>query len=272
MKTSKDMPPQADAKAVENAAQRAWYPLVLIFAALALGIFGGGIFSYRHYERDFRTRIEEELAAIAELKVAQIVEWRRERLVNANYFWHTPYVARRALNVLNEPTSPTNRQQFIAWIRLVLADGPYEQALLLDERLNVGLVYPKGTSEALSDVALRAAQQALRSRQVAVADLHRETADGPVYLSIIIPFVVRRESTGEKVQAVDKELAPGDRSAGLLVLQVNVQKELYPMIRRWPTPSRTAETLLVRRDGNDALFLNELKFQTNAALRLRIPL
>jgi PAS domain S-box-containing protein len=44
------------------------------------------------------------------------------------------------------------------------------------------------------------------------------------------------------------------------------------MIQRWPTPSRTAETLLVRRDGHDALFLNELKFQTNTALKLRIPL
>ncbi len=37
-------------------------------------------------------------------------------------------------------------------------------------------------------------------------------------------------------------------------------------------PSLTAETLLVRREGNDALFLNELKFRTNTALNLRIPL
>ena len=30
---------------------------------------------------------------------------------------------------------------------------------------------------------------------------------------------------------------------------------LYPCLSRWPTPSRTAETLLVRREGHDALFL-----------------
>ena len=47
---------------------------------------------------------------------------------------------------------------------------------------------------------------------------------------------------------------------------------LYPFIQRWPTPSETAETLLIRREGNEAVFLNELKFQKNTALTLRIPL
>jgi len=44
------------------------------------------------------------------------------------------------------------------------------------------------------------------------------------------------------------------------------------LLKKWPTPSRTAETLLIRRDGNDVLFLNDLKFQKDAALNLRIPL
>ncbi|HLZ20246.1 MAG TPA: PAS domain S-box protein, partial [Smithellaceae bacterium] len=47
---------------------------------------------------------------------------------------------------------------------------------------------------------------------------------------------------------------------------------LYPMLNRWPTPSKTAETLLVRREGDEVVFLNELKFQKNTALDLRFPL
>ncbi len=46
MKTAKDMPPRAVAPAVEDTSHRAWYPLVLIFAILALGILAGGIISY----------------------------------------------------------------------------------------------------------------------------------------------------------------------------------------------------------------------------------
>ena len=35
----------------------------------------------------------------------------------------------------------------------------------------------------------------------------------------------------------------------------------YAFISKWPTPSQTGETLLVRRDGDDVLFLNELRFR-----------
>src|ERR1035441_387438 len=103
MKTSEDRPPGAVTKAVEDAEPRAWYPLALIFAIVALGIFVGGLLSYRSYEGRFRTRIEEQLSAITELKVGQIVRWRRERLADANYIRRPPYATRRALDVLAQP-------------------------------------------------------------------------------------------------------------------------------------------------------------------------
>lgn len=46
------------------------------------------------------------------------------------------------------------------------------------QRLNVGLVYPERSSGVLSEAARRAAQEALSSRQVVMAGLHRETEDG----------------------------------------------------------------------------------------------
>jgi PAS domain S-box-containing protein len=272
MKPANDMPPHAVVQAVEDADHHAWYPLVLIFAVLVLGIFAGGIFSYRNYAWHFRTGIEEQLAAITELKVAQIVQWRSHRLADADYLRRTPDATRSALDVLAQPASLTTRPMFTSWLEFLFAGGSYEQALLLNERLNVDLVYPEGASGVLGEAARRAAQEALRSQQVVVADLHREAEGGPVYLSLMVPLVVRRESTGDKVPAAGKGSSPADRSEALLVLQINANKELNPMIQLCPTPSQTAESQLVRRDGHDALFLNELKFQTNAALRLRISL
>jgi PAS domain S-box-containing protein len=256
----------------DSTERRAGRGFTLVFALLAAGIATAGTFYYRTCERHFRTGIEQELSAITELKVAQIVQWRRERLVDPNYLRRTPYAARRALSVLAQPASLTTRQMFTSWLESLFAGGSYEQVLLLDEQLNVGLVYPEGASGVLSDVALRAAQPALGSQQVVIADPHRETEDGPVYLSLMVPLIVRRENTGDRVPAAGQGSSPADRSAGLLVLQINAHKEFYPLIQRWPTPSRTAETQIVRRDGHDALFLNELKFQTNTALKFRISL
>ena len=59
---------------------------------------------------------------------------------------------------------------------------------------------------------------------------------------------------------------------GALVLVSNATQFLYPLIQSWPTPSKTAETLLVRRDGDNVLFLNELRHKEGTALKLRIPL
>jgi PAS domain S-box-containing protein len=56
------------------------------------------------------------------------------------------------------------------------------------------------------------------------------------------------------------------------MLRIDPRAELYPLLQRWPTPSKTSELLLVRREGNDAVFLNDLRFQKNTALTLRIPL
>ena len=101
------------------------------------------------------------------------------------------------------------------------------------------------------------APEILRSGRVTFVDFHRAAPDGPIHLSVLVPVL----DGGEDTEAM-----------GILVFRIDPEKNLYSYITRWPTPSQTAETLLVRRDGNDALYLNELRFQKNTALKLRIPL
>ena len=62
------------------------------------------------------------------------------------------------------------------------------------------------------------------------------------------------------------------RPAAVLVLRIDPEQFLYPLIQSWPTPSQTAETLLIRKDNEDVLFLNQLRHRPDAALSLRIPM
>ncbi|MDO8673382.1 MAG: response regulator [Dehalococcoidia bacterium] len=55
---------------------------------------------------------------------------------------------------------------------------------------------------------------------------------------------------------------------GAVILEIDARQFLYPLIESWSTSSRTAETLLVRRDGDSAVFLNDLRNQKDAALAL----
>jgi hypothetical protein len=97
----------------------------------------------------------------------------------------------------------------------------------------------------------------LRSGKVVFEDFYRNEQNQRIYLKVLVPIL--DEANDNQVIAV-------------LALRIDPEKYLYPSINQWPTPSKTAETLLVRRQGNEALFLNELRFKKNTALNLRVPL
>lgn len=59
---------------------------------------------------------------------------------------------------------------------------------------------------------------------------------------------------------------------GIFLFVIDANDFLYPLIQSWPLSSETAETLLVQKDGDDVLFLNELRHTADTALKLRIPL
>ena len=112
-----------------------------------------------------------------------------------------------------------------------------------------------GQKEELDAFHMQSLATAWRERHPLLSELHAGPGDLPPHIDVIAPL-----------------FAKDGKTVGALVLRVNAEKFLYPLIQSWPLPSRTAETLLVRRDGDSALFLNELRHQPDTALRLRVPL
>ncbi|MEI8044201.1 MAG: hypothetical protein WCL11_22515 [Verrucomicrobiota bacterium] len=245
---------------------------LLILGLLSAGIIALGALYFNRHQAAARSVAQAELEAIADLKVQQIVSWRRERMADAELIRATPFYARRALDAMAQPGEARTRQMFTGWLDPLFAIGPYEQALLLDDKLNVCLVHPAAASRTLSEAARGSAEQALRTCQVVASDLHRSEKDAQVYLEILVPLVVRREGTRENVPASGLGPAPTDRGAGVLVLKLNARDYLFPLIQAWPTRSATAETLLVRREGQEVLYLNELRHQKGTAMTVRRPI
>jgi PAS domain S-box-containing protein len=99
--------------------------------------------------------------------------------------------------------------------------------------------------------------EAISTGNVTLTDFHREAPGKPIHLSVIVPLSDRNVSAD---------------SIGFLIMMIDPPTYLYPMNERLPTSAKTAETLLVRRDGDHVLFLNELRFQKNSAMNLRFPL
>ena len=248
-----------------------WALLALLLAALAV-VGGAGAYYLKKLDTAAHKDAEMNLAAVAELKIREIVQWRKERLRDAMFIRQTPYASRRAIDALAQPTQARTRLMFTSWLDAIMADGCFKQALLLNAQLDVAMTYPAKPGGRLSEPMRQAAETSLRTRQVIEVDLHRVTEGGPIRLSYVVPLVVRREGTNDNVPAAGTGPNSSDWSKGLLVLNVDPQEFLYPLIQTWPTPSRTAETLLVRREGDEVVYLTELRHRPSAALTLRSPI
>ncbi len=59
---------------------------------------------------------------------------------------------------------------------------------------------------------------------------------------------------------------------GHVVLRILAQDYFYPLVQAWPNASRSGEVLLVRREGDQILFANELRHVAGTAMRLRLAL
>ena len=241
--------------AVAREERRVAYPLVLVFCLLAAGIVTTGYFYYRNYKRHFRAEAERQLSAVAELKVDELVQYRKERLWDAGTFFNNAAISGLVRRFLERPEDAEAQQQLQDWAAKCLATGQYDLVCLFDAQGVVRLSVP--AESLISSFVAHHIPEVLRSGQVTFQDFHRNEQDQQVYLTLLVPIFERAENS---------------QALGVLALRIDPETYLYPFIQRWPVPSETAETLLVRRDGNDALFLNELKFRTNSALNLRISL
>ena len=228
----------------------------LIFVLLAMSLVATGYAYYRSIERKFRTEAEQQLLAIAQLKLSELVQYRHERLGDAAILADNPAFAHLARRFLTQPSDAEARRQFEAWLGKYKVHYQYERVLLLDARGAVRLSVPDSSVDDSAAFAVEVAD-VLRSGQPVFQDFHRHGRSQHIYLSVMIPI---------------REQADGSRPLGVVVLRIDPSAYLYPFISRWPVPSRTAETLLIRREGNEVVFLNQLRFHPNSALTLRAPL
>ncbi len=244
--------------------KRAPVAFSLVFAILAVGIGASGYVSFRNYERQYRVEVEPQLSAVAELKVGELVQWRKERLGDAAILYKNAAFSALVARFLENPQGAEAQRQLEAWLESYLAYAQYDQARLLDVQGGTRLSVPAGAPP-ISDAVAQRIPAVLESGQVTLVDFYQSDQDQRVYLTTLVPIL--DETAG------NRDLGELSRTVlGIVVLRIDPETYLYPYLSRWPTPSETAETLLIRRDGNDALFLNELKFQKNTALNLRIPL
>jgi PAS domain S-box-containing protein len=230
--------------------------LVLVLFVLASGIGTAGYWYYSVQTERVREQIEDQVSAIAELKVNEIARWRAERLADAHIVMDTPLIARLVRRSLESPEDPLPIRRILGWIRSYKNHYDYYSVALIGVEGNTLLSLPEGVRA--GDELLQAISDALRTKEPVLADLERSESAPDIHMDLVVPL---SDSEQDNVSPV-----------GVLLLRINPYKFLYPSIQSWPTPSYSAEMLLVRREGEEVVFLNELRYRKNTALSMRLPM
>ena len=226
---------------------------VALFVLGTCALLTGGYKYYQSETERIRQEKYQEIAAIGKLKAGQIEQWRQERLGDISRSSKAPFFGQAIREWLRDTNNASLRAKLQDRLVLEQKEEGYADVLLLDTEYHV-LLSAEPQPHPLSPATKKAIEQALTNRTPMLSDLYR-CSTGMVHVDAVGPI-----------------LDAGGRPLAVLVLRSNAESLLYPLIQSWPTPSRTAETLLVRRDGEEVLFLNDLRHRPDSALSLREPL
>jgi PAS domain S-box-containing protein len=230
-------------------------PILLgLFCFIALGLVIGGIGFYNQQDQTIRQRKYKELQSITMLKVDQILQWRQERLTDAKMNSTSPFFVQGIDDWLNSPGDPKLKAQLSARLQMIVEQEGYQNVILA---MPTGQLLYSVTNDVteIDQVTRDMVVQAANSPSPIFGNLFRDTVSDKVYLDVAAPIY-------------DNSPTP----IAVLIFRIDPEIYLYPLIQSWPVPSQSAETLLVEKDENDAVYLNTLRFRNDPPMTIRVPL
>lgn len=234
-----------------------------MFALFTVIIILAGYAAFGRYKASIKQDVQNELGAIAELKNRQITNWIAERRGDALMLMNDPLFLAEVARWL-EQGGPAGRTRMELTRRLgslqqAQAAYCYESVSLFDGKGELRLSSSADVAPLLG-VEKERLLESLRSGQIVFSDMHRESV-GPaerVEFELWAPLVHAQDGKRHTI--------------GAALIRIDPSIFLFPLIQRWPTPSPSAETMLVRREGEEVVFMNQVRHAANAPLAMRRPL
>jgi len=226
---------------------------IAIFFLLSAILIGSGYWYYHAEKKELTAEKYETLAAIGELKSKQIAQWRKERLAEADRATKDARMRKAIAIFLKDPGSPDFQRALRECVQEEVTLQAGACALLHDTNGKL-LISNCDATCTQSEATLKAIRDAIAGNRSVFSDLYPDSA-GVVHIDLAAPIV---DENGQPM--------------AVLILRHEAGAFLYPLIQSWPTPSHSAETTLIQRDGDEVVFLNGLRHRSAAALSLRRPL
>lgn len=232
-------------------------PAVVFAGAAALVIvLALAMFSYESGQQ--RELARTDMAAILELKASQIEQWLEETGGMARSYGRARGL-REDMALLGKKNDPELVSRMTQRIQELRNDLTMDAVLVLDKAGLMVATAGRDDLRRLSPAFSAQAARSMESGKPVPGFIHRDTniPNAPVMIDFIAPLLGEPGTSG---------------SVGALVFREDARQRFFPLVQNWPIRSSSAESLLVRREGDEVLFLTDLRYAKDAAFRFRRPL
>lgn len=225
--------------------------IFIVAAIVAVILSTGGYFYYSYSTQHIRNEKINNLKAITILKCNEIVQWRKERIADAKTITESQFFIHGIEEWLANKDSKTHNADIHEQLQSAITNFGFKDIFLVSTKGEL-LFSLQPDLKQIDGVTKTRIIHKSNKNEVAFTDLYFCPQHHTIHYDIIAPV-----KSNNNIIIAD------------LVFRVDPYVYLYPLIQSWPLPSNSSEMLLVKRDGDSVLFLNELRRQKHTALQLR---
>ena len=231
--------------------------LIVLFLAVAALIILSSFLIYTFQKESITRTKNEELATIAQLKIAQVEKWTDERLEDAYSIMQDNIFINHVEEFFKDENNARLREDILTKMRSVDHNSEYFGIALASASMQVKLA-TSALYMNIGNTAITSGKEAIRRKTPIISKIHYTDFVGKVHLDMVIPLL--------KTSRTDTAVI------GTLIIRIDPNKFLYPFIQTWPQKSISAEAILLQIENDSLVYTNNLKFRPHAALQLKTKL
>jgi PAS domain S-box-containing protein len=231
-------------------------PLILLFLVISAGSIFIGELYYQGQKKNLLKTSMQELSTITDMKVSQLTQWRLERIGDGTFLSQNISIIRQFSGYLKNKNDRKLHDDLMGDLKALTEDYDYKDALFVDRKLAVHLFYPNRDS-VIGDYLKPRLPEIMNKEKVVLTDLHHTGKVSFTHLDLIVPL---------------KDPEHGDTAVfGALILRIDPDKVLFPLIQSWPVISNTSESFIFNSKNDSIVYLSNLRHYSNAALNFKNP-
>jgi PAS domain S-box-containing protein len=227
------------------------FPLIIMFCIIMLISIWSGFQYYRIQKKNILDSSILELSGITDLKVKQLIQWRHERVSDGLLLSRNLPVVKELKAFNDNPGNKALKKDLLNLFHQLTDETDYKNALLIDTDQRVRLFYPDRDT-VIGNYLKPRLKEIERNGEVVLTDLHHTGKVSFVHLDLVVP--------------VRNPYSPDSSVFAVIVLRIDPEKVMFPLIKEWPVKSKSSESFIFNSKDDSIVYLSELKHVSNAQL------